>query len=314
MPNLKEVSIMNIDIQHLTSEQQNEHTRHIDQQSAIDILALINNEDSKVPAAVKECLPEISQSVEAIVSSFKAGGRLLYFGAGTSGRLGILDASECPPTYGTAPNQVIGVIAGGPMAIQNAVEGAEDNEELGKLDVDRLEVTELDVVVGISASGRSPYVIGAMKRALELRATVVGVANNQNSAMSGYASIMIEAVVGPEVVLGSTRMKAGTAQKLILNMLTTASMILSGKVYDNLMVDMQSSNKKLVIRAKRLIEMATGADKETIEQAYEESGNHVKTAIVMILVGVHVEEATKLLEQANGYVRKAILLANAQVQ
>ncbi|WP_256759444.1 N-acetylmuramic acid 6-phosphate etherase [Cohnella sp. WQ 127256] len=304
---------MSIDIKHLTSEQQNENTRHIDQQSAIDILKLINIEDSKVSNAVKECMPEISKSVEAIVSSFKVGGRLLYFGAGTSGRLGILDASECPPTYGTNPSQVIGVIAGGPTAIQNAVEGAEDNEDLGKSDVDRFEVNERDVVVGISASGRSPYVIGAMKRALELNATVVGVANNQNSAMRDLASIMIEAVVGPEVVLGSTRMKAGTAQKMILNMMTTASMILSGKVYDNLMVDMQSSNKKLVVRAKRLIEMATGADEETIQQAYEDSGHHVKTAIVMILVGVPVEEATRLLEQADGFVRKAILLANVQV-
>ncbi|MBP1993145.1 N-acetylmuramic acid 6-phosphate etherase [Paenibacillus eucommiae] len=302
---------MNLYIQDLTSEQQNEYTRHMDEKSAIDIIKLINQEDQKVPAAVEACIPEISKAVEAIVSSFKAGGRLLYFGAGTSGRLGILDASECPPTYGTDPNQVIGVIAGGVEAIQNAVEGAEDDDMLGRTDVDRHAVSSLDVVVGISASGRTPYAIGAMKRALELGATVVGVANNSNSEMGKVANIMIEAVVGPEAVLGSTRMKAGTAQKLILNMLTTASMVLSGKVYDNLMVDMQSSNKKLVYRAKRLIEMATGADPDTIEQAYEECGHHVKTAIVMILIGSSGAEAAALLKKANGYVRDAISLSRS---
>jgi len=297
---------MDLSLQGLTSEQRNERTRHIDQKSAVEILKLINNEDRLVPDAVAACIPQIAQAVEAIVQSFKNGGRLLYFGAGTSGRLGILDASECPPTYGTDPGLVVGVIAGGPEAIQNAVEGTEDNEELGAGDVDRLQVGPQDVVVGIAASGRTPYVLGAMSRARELGATVVGISNNEQSAMRGYASIIIEAVVGPEVVLGSTRMKAGTAQKLILNMLTTASMIMSGKVYDNLMVDMQSTNRKLVHRAKRLIEMATGADAASVERAYEESGGHVKTAIVMLLVGLDAAEAVKVLKDANGFVREAV--------
>lgn len=303
--------MMDLSLQGLTSEQRNERTRHIDQKSAVDILRLINNEDRLVPDAVAACIPQIAQAVEAIVESFKNGGRLLYFGAGTSGRLGILDASECPPTYGTAPGLVVGVIAGGPEAIQNAVEGTEDNEELGAADVDRLHAGPHDVVVGIAASGRTPYVLGAMSRARELGATVVGISNNEQSAMRRYASIMIEAVVGPEVVLGSTRMKAGTAQKLILNMLTTASMIMSGKVYDNLMVDMQSTNRKLVHRAKRLIEMATGADAAAVERAYQESGGHVKTAIVMLLVGLDAAEAVKVLKDANGFVREAVKLSSS---
>lgn len=303
---------MDLFLQGLTSEQRNERTRHIDQKSAVDILKLINQEDRLVPGVVEACIPQIAEAVEAIVAAFKAGGRLIYFGAGTSGRLGILDASECPPTYGTDPGLVIGVIAGGPEAIQNAVEGIEDDEELGAQDVDKLQVSSLDVVVGIAASGRTPYVIGAMSRARELGAKVIGISNNHNSPMGQYASIMIEAVVGPEAVLGSTRMKAGTAQKLILNMLTTASMIQSGKVYDNLMVEMQSTNQKLVHRAKRLIEMATGADEAAIEQAYAESGGHVKTAIVMLLVGVGAGESIQLLKEANGFVREAIQLASSK--
>ncbi|AJY75476.1 N-acetylmuramic acid 6-phosphate etherase [Paenibacillus beijingensis] len=299
---------MNLSTDHLTSEQQNERTRHIDKMSAEQILRLINAEDRLVPGAVEACIPDIALAVEAVVRSFKMGGRLLYFGAGTSGRLGILDASECPPTYGTDPDQVVGVIAGGERAIRHPVEGYEDSEELGRSEADDMNVGPIDVVVGIAASGRTPYVIGVMKRARELGATVVGISNNSPSAMDEAASIMIEAVVGPEVVLGSTRMKAGTAQKLILNMLTTASMILSGKVYDNLMVDMQSSNQKLVDRGKRLISLATGADEDTIETAYRESDAHVKTAIVMILLGVGAEEARSLLRQADGFVRKAIEL------
>lgn len=302
---------MDLSLQGLTSEQRNERTRHIDQKSAFDILKLINQEDREVPGVVEACIPHIAEAVEAIVAAFKAGGRLLYYGAGTSGRLGILDASECPPTYGTDPGLVVGIIAGGPEAIQNAVEGIEDDAVLGAADVDKLQVTARDVVVGIAASGRTPYVIGAMTRAQELGATVVGISNNRNSAMGKCASIMIEAVVGPEAVLGSTRMKAGTAQKLILNMLTTASMIMTGKVYDNLMVEMQSTNQKLVHRAKRLIEMATGADGASIEKAYEEAGGHVKTAIVMLLVGTGAAEAIQLLQEADGFVREAIKLASS---
>lgn len=293
-------------ISRLTTEQQNEHTRNIDQKSAAEILHLINQEDQQIPKVVEQCIPQIAQATEAIVRSFKQNGRLLYFGAGTSGRLGILDASECPPTYGTKPEQVQGVIAGGHKAILNAVEGAEDSEELGISDVNNHQVTARDVVVGIAASGRTPYVLGVMKRAKELGATVVGITNNSGSPMKPYADIMIEAVVGPEVVLGSTRMKSGTAQKLILNMLTTSSMILSGKVYDNLMVDLQASNSKLVHRGKRLITMATGARSETVDQAYQASEGHVKTAIVMILANVSAPDAARLLEQTDGYVREAV--------
>lgn len=298
-----------LNLDRLTTEQQNEHTRFIDQRSTVDILKMMNQEDRKVTDAVERCLPEIAEAVNAIVRSFQSGGRLLYFGAGTSGRLGILDASECPPTFGTDPEQVIGVIAGGEEAIYKAVEGAEDNEHLGLADVDHHRVNPRDVVVGISASGRTPYVIGAMKRAKELQATVVGIANNRDSEMRDCSDIMIEAVVGPEVILGSTRLKSGTAQKLILNMLTTASMILCGKVYDNLMVDMQSSNKKLVDRAKRLIEIATGADKAAVERAYQEADYHVKTAIVMLKAGVSAEKARQLLDEADGFVHKAINLS-----
>jgi N-acetylmuramic acid 6-phosphate etherase len=299
-------TIMDLLLRELTSEQQNEFTRNVDQKSTVEILRLINDEDRKVPEAVRAYIPQIAQAVDAIVGSFRKGGRLLYFGAGTSGRLGILDASECPPTYGTDPKLIVGVIAGGQEAIQHAVEGSEDDEALGGIDVDGQFVGSTDVVVGISASGRTPYVLGAMARARKLGATVVGIANNKNSEMGKLATIMIEVVVGPEVILGSTRMKAGTAQKLILNMLTTASLTMNGKVYDNLMVDMQSTNQKLVHRAKRLIEMATGAESAAIEQAYTEAGGHVKTAIVMLLAGICGAEAAKALSEANGFVRDAI--------
>jgi len=234
---------------------------------------------------------------------------LFYFGAGTSGRLGILDASECPPTFGTPPDLVQGVIAGGDRAIREAVEGAEDNEALGASDVDRRGVTAGDVVCGIAASGRTPYVLGAMRRAREVGASVIGICNNERTPMRAIAGITIEAVAGPEVILGSTRMKAGTAQKLILNMLTTASMIRLGKVYDNLMVDLQPSNGKLVHRAKRMIRMATGADDTQVEAAYTAAGGHVKTAIVILLAGVNAERAKRLLEEAGGLTACAIRLA-----
>ncbi|MDF2722931.1 MAG: murQ [Paenibacillus sp.] len=300
---------MNEQLHLLPTEQQNERTRHLDQKNIEEMLRLINQEDQLVPLVVEACIPQIALAVAAIKHAIASGGRLIYFGAGTSGRLGILDAAECPPTYGTDPGLVVGIIAGGTYAIQNAVEGAEDDENGGSADVVNMNVTAADVVVGISASGRTPYVVGAMKKALDLGCTVVGIANNRGSVMGSYASIMIEAEVGPEAILGSTRMKAGTAQKLILNMLTTASMVSSGKVYDNLMVDMKSSNEKLIKRAKRLIKLATSADDAAIEQAYEASGRHIKSAIVMILAGASADEATKLLEQSGGFVEKAVRLA-----
>ncbi|MCQ6561634.1 N-acetylmuramic acid 6-phosphate etherase [Paenibacillus mendelii] len=290
----------------LTTEQRNQNTRKIDRQSTEQIMYMINDEDQRIAEVVRSSIPHIAAATDRIVEAFRQGGRLFYFGAGTSGRLGILDASECPPTYGSDPSMVQGVIAGGVQAIQEAVEGAEDSEENGARDVDLYGVRAQDVVVGIAASGRTPYVLGAMRSARAIGATVIGISNNEQSPMRPLAHQMIEAVVGPEVILGSTRMKSGTAQKLILNMLTTASMIRIGKVYDNLMVDLQPSNEKLVHRSKRIIKMATDADDERIEAAYKKSGGHVKTAIVMILTDTDSDQAKLLLERADGFVAEAV--------
>ncbi len=294
----------------LTTEQRNPNTTQIDRLSSEEIVRLIHAEDRLVTEAVGRILPQVAQAVDRIVAAFQRQGRLFYIGAGTSGRLGILDASECPPTYGTDPSMVQGIIAGGFQAVKDPVEGAEDSEELGAKDIDEHGVTDRDVVVGIAASGRTPYVLGAMKRAKEKQATVIGLCNNKHTPMAGIADLMLEAVAGPEVVLGSTRMKSGTAQKMILNMLTTASMIRIGKVYENLMVDVLPSNEKLVYRAKRIIGMATGAPEDVIHEAYTASGRHVKTAIVMILAKTDRDGARKLLERSGGFVRQAVALAN----
>lgn len=290
----------------LTTEQANERTREIDRLPTEDIVKLINQEDRLIAEALRQLTPQIAAAADLIIQSFRSGGRLLYVGAGTSGRLGILDASECPPTFGTDPSLVVGIIAGGSAAIQTAVEGAEDNVELGASDMDEHGVGPNDTVVGIAASGRTPYVLGAMKRAKALGASVVGLCNNHHTPMIDIADLMIEAVVGPEVILGSTRLKAGTAQKLVLNTLTTTAMIRIGKVYGNLMVDLQPSNEKLVYRAKRIIGMATQATQDQIDEAYRLSGGHVKTAIVMILAGVDQDGAAALLEQSGGFVRGAV--------
>ncbi|CAM3037902.1 N-acetylmuramic acid 6-phosphate etherase [Paenibacillus sediminis] len=290
----------------LTTEQLNEKTRNIDQMSSEQIMKLINDEDRHVADCIHEIIPQITRAADLIVEAFRGGGRLFYVGAGTSGRIGILDASECPPTYGTDPSMVQGLIAGGFQAVKESIEGAEDNESLGADDIDEHGINKRDVVIGIAASGRTPYVLGAMKRAGELGAVVIGLCNNYDTPMKQYSQLMIEAVVGPEVILGSTRMKAGTAQKIILNMLTTTAMIRIGKVYENLMVDLNPSNEKLVHRAKRIIYMATNAPDEEVERAYSESSGHVKTAIVMLLAGVKAEEARELLQETDGFVRTAI--------
>ncbi|MFC4601793.1 N-acetylmuramic acid 6-phosphate etherase [Cohnella hongkongensis] len=296
----------------LTTEQRNPNTRRIDRQSSEQILRMINDEDRRIAEVVRGCIPQIAAATDLIVDAFRNGGRLFYFGAGTSGRLGILDASECPPTFGTDPSMVQGIIAGGPQAIKEAVEGAEDSADIGAGDVDAHGVTPRDVVVGIAASGRTPYVLGAMQRARDIGAKVVGLSNNAGSPMRLLADPMIEAVVGAEAILGSTRMKAGTAQKLILNMLTTASMIRIGKVYDNLMVDLQPSNAKLVHRSKRIIKMVTNVEDERVEKAFAESGGHVKTAIVMLMTGSDALRAKDLLEQAQGFVATAIEFGGPQ--
>lgn len=290
----------------LTTEQVNPRTRTIDELPVEQILTLINEEDRQIPDVLKSIIPQTTKAVEMIVSAFERGGRLFYVGAGTSGRLGILDASECPPTYGTPPEMVQGLIAGGFKAVKDPVEGAEDSEELGASEMDAHSIGPKDVVVGIAASGRTPYVLGAMKRARALGACVIGLCNNKHTPMQPLADVLLEAVVGPEVVLGSTRMKAGTAQKLILNMLTTTSMIRMGKVYGNLMVDVQPSNVKLVHRAKRIIGLATGADESAIERAFAESGGHVKTAIVMLLADADSAAAQEALNESGGFVRKAL--------
>jgi len=294
-------------LKNLATEQRNPVSMDIDSKSTIEILKIINDEDKKVPFAVEKELPYIAEAVDILVEAFKKGGRLIYIGAGTSGRLGILDASECPPTYGTPPEMVQGLIAGGYQAIRKAVEGAEDYEENGAKDIEESNVNEKDVVCGIAASKRTPYVIGAIKKAKELGAKTLFVTCVPRETFDvPFVDVAICPYVGPEVIMGSTRMKSGTAQKLVLNMLTTTSMIRLGKVYENMMIDLQMTNKKLVERSKRVVMTVTNVDYDTAEKVLKEAGGHVKTALVMILANVNAEEARKRLEKANGFVRYAI--------
>lgn len=297
---------MNINLTKMITESRNPASEQIDTLPTLDMLRVINNEDKNVALAVEAVLPAIALAVDKIAEAFLQGGRLIYTGAGTSGRLGILDASECPPTFGTPAAQVVGLIAGGHPAILKAVENAEDNREQGAQDLKDLNLTAKDVVVGIAASGRTPYVLGAMDYAASLGATVVSISCNPDSPMSEASEIAITPVVGPEVVTGSSRMKAGTAQKLILNMLTTGAMIRTGKVYGNLMVDVEATNAKLVERQKNIVMAATECSREEAIAALQASGGHCKTAIVMILAAVSAEEAGQLLSQNQGFTRKAI--------
>lgn len=297
---------MNINLTKMITESRNPASEQIDTLPTLDMLRVINNEDKNVALAVEAVLPAIALAVDKIAEAFLQGGRLIYTGAGTSGRLGILDASECPPTFGTPAAQVVGLIAGGHPAILKAVENAEDNRKQGAQDLKDLNLTAKDVVVGIAASGRTPYVLGAMDYAASLGATVVSISCNPDSPMSEASEIAITPVVGPEVVTGSSRMKAGTAQKLILNMLTTGAMIRTGKVYGNLMVDVEATNAKLVERQKNIVMAATECSREEAIAALQASGGHCKTAIVMILAAVSAEEAGLLLSQNQGFTRKAI--------
>ncbi|MBD8513743.1 N-acetylmuramic acid 6-phosphate etherase [Photobacterium sp. CAU 1568] len=297
---------MKIDLNTLITESRNPASQTIDTLSTVDMLKVINDEDKQVALAVERTLPQVAQAVDAIAIAFQQGGRLIYSGAGTSGRLGILDASECPPTYGSDPSQVIGLIAGGREAIFRAVENAEDNTDLGAEDLKALNFSDKDVLVGIAASGRTPYVIGAMTYAKSIGATVASISCNPNSAMTQLADIAMTPIVGPEVVTGSSRMKAGTAQKMILNMLTTGAMIRTGKVYGNLMVDVEATNAKLVERQKNIVTAATGATREQAESALTACGGHCKTAIVMILTGSTAEEARVLLNNSQGFTRQAV--------
>ncbi|MDQ7054937.1 MAG: N-acetylmuramic acid 6-phosphate etherase [candidate division KSB1 bacterium] len=294
------------ELKSLVTEASNPNTAEIDTKSTREILQLINAEDAKVPEAVRKEIPYIAQAVDLLVERFKAGGRLFYIGAGTSGRLGVLDASECPPTYGTDPEMVQGIIAGGYEALVRSQEGAEDVYENGARDLQTRGFTSNDVACGIAASRRTPYVVGAIDYARSIGAKTLYVTCNPRSEMNIPVDVAICPVVGPEVVMGSTRMKAGTATKLVLNMLTTASMIRLGKVYGNMMIDLQMTSKKLEERSKRTVMMVTGLPYEEAERYLEQAGGHVKTALVMILAGVSAKEARARLEKADGFVRKAI--------
>jgi N-acetylmuramic acid 6-phosphate etherase len=293
----------------LTTEQRNSRSMNIDSSSTLEILKIINEEDKTVPLAVEKELKYITQAVGIIVDAIKTGGRLLYFGAGTSGRLGVIDASECPPTFGTPFGLIEGFIAGGKEAMFRAQEGAEDYEENGAKDVLAVKVTSKDVVCGIAASRRTPYVIGAVKKAKELGAKTLYVTTNPRESFNiKEVDIAICPYVGPEVIMGSTRMKSGTAQKLVLNMLTTAAMIRLGKIYENMMIDLQMTNKKLVERSKKIVMIITGVSYEEAENYLKKADGQVKTALVMIKAGVNAEEAKRRLEKAEGFVRKAIEL------
>ena len=290
----------------LITEQRNPNSMHVDSLSALEIVQLMNDEDKQVPLAIEKCLPQIAQAVECIVAAFQQGGRLVYIGAGTSGRLGVLDASECPPTFGVSPEMVKGIIAGGERALRHPIEGAEDSKAQAVVDLQTIQFSSKDVLVGIAASGRTPYVIGALEYAKSLGSVTVSIASNPNSAMANIVDIAIDTVVGPEVLTGSSRLKSGTAQKLVLNMLTTASMILMGKCYQNLMVDVQASNEKLKARAIRIVMQATDCDKTIAEETLKQADQNAKLAIMMILSGLDRAQAEALLEKHQGKLQLAL--------
>ena len=290
----------------LITEQRNPNSMHVDSLSALEIVQLMNKEDKQVPLAIEKCLPQIAQAVECIVAAFQQGGRLVYIGAGTSGRLGVLDASECPPTFGVSPEMVKGIIAGGERALRHPIEGAEDSKAQAVVDLQTIQFSSKDVLVGIAASGRTPYVIGALEYAKSLGSVTVSIASNPNSAMANIVDIAIDTVVGPEVLTGSSRLKSGTAQKLVLNMLTTASMILMGKCYQNLMVDVQASNEKLKARAIRIVMQATDCDKALAEETLKQADQNAKLAIMMILSGLDRAQAEALLETHQGKLQLAL--------
>ena len=290
----------------LATETRNAASLDIDARSTADILAIINAEDAKIAPAIASQIPAIAKAVDAIVHALQSGGRLVYIGAGTSGRLGILDATECPPTYSTDPEQIIGIIAGGREAVFRSVEHAEDDEALAVADLQSVHFNNKDILVGIAASGRTPYVVSALRYAQGLGASTVALTCTADNPMQKHADMAITPVVGAEVVTGSTRMKAGTAQKLVLNMLSTAAMIRMGKVYRNLMVDVKPSNAKLVQRQKNIVAEATGCDAATAEQALAAAAGEAKTAIVMLLLGVPADAARAALAQGQGNIRTTL--------
>ncbi|MGF2141405.1 N-acetylmuramic acid 6-phosphate etherase [Vagococcus fluvialis] len=293
-------------LENLTTEKRNEDTLNLDKLSIIETVTKMNQEDEKVIAAIEKKKESIAAVIEQVVKSLKNSGRLFYFGAGTSGRLGILDAAECVPTFSTDPELVQGIIAGGESAMTVAVEGAEDSTTLAEEDFRERGLTDKDIVIGISASGRTPYVIGGLKYAAEVGATTASISCNENAEISTFASFPIEVTAGPEILTGSTRLKSGTLQKLILNMISTISMVHLGKVYGNLMVDVKPTNEKLVERAKNIIVEATGCTKEEATHYFEDSDEQVKLAIIRILTKTSKEEGLALLEANDGFIRKAV--------
>ncbi len=305
-PQLGQPRLEAVDTVSLATEASNPASRNLDQLSAQEIVKLMNSEDATIAEAVRKVLPQIGQAVEVITERLQRGGRLVYMGAGTSGRLGVLDAAECPPTFNTSSEQVLGLIAGGLDALVSAAEAAEDDPELGRKDAARINLSEKDALVGLAASGRTPYVIGALQYAREVGAAAIAVTCNSPSALEEVAEITIAPVTGPEVLAGSTRLKAGSAQKMVLNMLSTATMVRLGKTYGNLMVDMRPTNAKLRRRAARIVAEATGQDENSALEALEQCGGETRTAIVALLAGVTPQEARERLGKAGGFVRKAI--------
>lgn len=296
---------MNTDIAFtkLTTEMRNPATIDLDLMSPLEIITIMNQENANLPEAIRPHLEKIARAAEWGISSLRQGGRIFYVGAGTSGRLGVLDAAECPPTFGVSPDTVVGLIAGGEGALTRAVEGAEDSRELGAEDLKAHGLSQKDLVIGLAASGRTPYVLGALEYARAVGCHTAGISCNASSALGRVADVSIEIVTGPEVLTGSTRLKAGTAQKMVLNMISTSVMVGIGKAYQNLMVDVVQTNEKLRARALRIVIEATGADEDTARAALEKAGGKCKTAIVMLLTGCDDKEAEKRLRESQGHIR-----------
>ena len=297
---------MELNLTGMTTERRNPRTMQLDTMSELEIVTVMNEEDARVPLAIAKKLPQIAQAAHWAAEAFAQGGRLFYMGAGTSGRLGVLDAAECPPTFGVAPGMVVGLIAGGEKAFIKAVEGAEDDRALGQSDLEAHDLTAKDVVIGIAASGRTPYVLGGLAYARSVGCRTAAIACNPGSAVGKAADLAIEVEVGPEVLTGSTRLKSGTAQKLILNMISTASMVRAGKAYQNLMVDVMQTNEKLHVRAENIVIDATGVERAEARRAIDAAGGSVKCAITMLLAGCDADEARRRLDEAKGHLRAAI--------
>ena len=299
---------MGLTLDNLLTEARNPQTMELDSMTPLEIVTAMNREDARVPESIRPQLPNIARCVAWATEAIRSGGRLIYMGAGTSGRLGVLDAVECPPTFGVSPYVVVGLIAGGERAFVKAVEGAEDSRELGKADLEAIGLTQRDLVVGIAASGRTPYVLGGLAYANSLGCKTAAISCNPGSALGKEARLAIEVAPGPECLTGSTRLKAGTAQKLILNMISTATMVGCGKAYSNLMVDVMQTNEKLVVRAQNIVMEATGVSRDSAKEAIALAGGSCKLAVTMILADCTVEEAKERLERCGGSVRQAIAL------